>query len=207
MPQSPLTIDTAETPWVDVYRRLVEIVVPRPIALASTVDAEGRTNLAPFSFFNAVSANPPLIAFSPALAGRTGAKKDTLRNIEQVGQFVVATVTEAIADRANACAAALAPGESEFAHSGLTPLPAERVAASLVAESPVNMECELVEIHRYGSEGGAGNLIVGRILLLHVDQALLDGEGKVRSEHLRAVGRMGGNDWVRTRDTFPMPRP
>ncbi len=207
MSESPLTIDTADTPWVDVYRRLVEIVVPRPIALASTVDAEGRTNLAPFSFFNAVSANPPLIVFSPALAGRTGAKKDTLCNIEEVGQFVVATVTEEIADRVNACAAALPRGESEFAHSGLTPVPAIRVAASLVAESPVNMECELVEIHRYGSEGGAGNLIVGRIVLLHLDPAVLDEEGRVLSDRLRAVGRMGGTDWVRTRDTFAMPRP
>jgi flavin reductase (DIM6/NTAB) family NADH-FMN oxidoreductase RutF len=207
MSESPLTIDTADTPWVEVYRRLVEIVVPRPIALASTVDAEGRTNLAPFSFFNAVSANPPLIVFSPALAGRTGAKKDTLCNIEEVGQFVVATVTEEIADRVNACAAALPRGESEFAHSGLTPVPAVRVAASLVAESPVNMECELVEIHRYGSEGGAGNLIVGRIVLLHLDPAVLDEEGRVLSDRLRAVGRMGGTDWVRTRDTFAMPRP
>jgi flavin reductase (DIM6/NTAB) family NADH-FMN oxidoreductase RutF len=207
MPSSPLTIDTAEAPWVDVYRRLVEIVVPRPIALASTVDTEGRTNLAPFSFFNAVSANPPLVAFSPALGGRTGAKKDTLRNIEEIGQFVIATVTEVIADQANACAAALPPGQCEFAYSGLTPVPAERVAASLVAESPVNIECELVEIHSYGSEGGAGNLIVGRILLLHVDPSVLDEEGRIQSDRLRAVGRMGGSDWVRTRDTFPMPRP
>lgn len=207
MYEKGLTIDTGKTSWVEVYRRLVEIVLPRPIALVSTVDVAGRPNLAPFSFFTVVSSNPPYVAFSPHLTGRSGEKKDTLRNIEATGRFVVATVTEAIAERVNACAAALAHGNSEFARAGLTPVPAERVPAPLVGESPVNMECELVEIRSYGSEGGAGNLVVGRVLLLHIDASVMSADGRVLSEKLRAVGRMGGPDWVRTRDTFPMPRP
>jgi len=202
-----MEIDAATTPWIDLYKRLVEAVVPRPIALVSTVDSEGRPNLAPFSFFNMISANPPLLAFSPAISGRTGSKKDTLLNAEETRQLVVAVVTEEIAAKANACAATLPRGESEFAHAGLTPLPARRVAAPLVAESPVNLECEVVEIHSYGDQGGAGQLIVARILLVHVDPAVTDEHGHIVPERLRAVGRMGSNLWARTRETFPMPRP
>lgn len=201
------TLDPADLPWQEIYRRLVEVVVPRPIALVSTVDAEGRPNLAPFSFFTVVSANPPYLAFSPQRAGRTGEKKDTLRNVEATGQFVVAVVTEAIAERVNACAARLPHGESEFVHSGLTPAPARLVRPPLVAESPVNLECELVEIRTYGEAGGSGSLVVGRIRLLHLDHSVLDPAGKVLPEALAAVGRMGGDDWVRTRERFPMPRP
>ncbi len=202
-----LTIDTAAASWRDVYRRLVEIVVPRPIALVSTVDREGRANLAPFSFFTVVSANPPCLAFSPQLSGRTGAAKDTLLNVEATGELVVAAVGEALAARVNACSAGLAHGVSEFEHSGLTSAPARRVRPGLVAESPVNMECELVEIRRYGDGPGAGNLVVARIVLIHVDPAVLDGEGRIRVEALRPVGRMGGSLWVRAVDTFALPRP
>ncbi len=200
-------LDPADHGWVDVYRRLVEVVVPRPIALVSTVDRQGRENLAPFSFFNVVSANPPYLAFAPQRSGRTGAKKDTLRNIEEVPEFVVSVVTEAIAEQVNRCAAMLPRGTSEFSVSGLTSIPAARVRPPLVAESPVNMECEVVDVHTYGEEGGAGNLVVGRLLLMHLADALRDDDGAVPPDRLRAVGRMGGPLWVRTRDTFPLPRP
>jgi flavin reductase (DIM6/NTAB) family NADH-FMN oxidoreductase RutF len=205
--RDPISIDPDEVGWIECYRRMTEIVVPRPIAVVSTVDARGRRNLAPFSFFTVVSSNPPHIAFSPHLAGRTGAKKDTLRNVEATRQFVVASATENLAAAVNQCAAPLPHGESEFDLSGLTPAPAVRVAPSLVAESPVNLECEVVEIRAYGDQGGAGHLVVGRVLLMHIDPTVLDPSGKILSERLLAVGRMGGDDWVRTRDTFPMPRP
>ena len=200
-------LDPSAGGWVETYKRLVEIVVPRPIALVSTIDAHGRTNLAPFSFFTVVSSNPPCLAFSPQLAGRTGDKKDTLRNIEAVGEFVVSVVTEDLAEQVNACASALAHGDSEFDHSGLTPVPATRVRPPLVGESPVNLECRLIEIRRYGDGGGAGNLIVGGVELLHVDSTLREAGGEIRHDRLRAVGRMGGNLWVRTADTFPLERP
>ncbi len=204
---SELVIDPGTASWVEVYRRLTQVVVPRPIALVSSVDADGRPNLAPFSFFTVVSANPPYLAFSPQRSGRTGEKKDTLRNVEATGSFVVAVVTETVAERVNRCSAALPYGASEFAHSGLTPAAAVRVRAPLVAESPVNMECELVEVRSYGEAGGAGNLVVGRVVLLHVDERLLDEDGLVAPERLRPVGRMGSDLWVRAWDTFPMPRP
>jgi flavin reductase (DIM6/NTAB) family NADH-FMN oxidoreductase RutF len=201
------TIDTAEAPWVDVYRRLTDVVIPRPIALVATVDPDGVANLAPFSFFTVVSSNPPFIAFAPHRAGRTGTKKDTLRNLEQVGEFTVSVVTEEIAERVNACAAPLPYGDSEFAHTGLTPAPAQRVKAPLVAESPVGLECLVEEIRTYGEEGGAGSLVVGRVVLMHLDPAVRDADGRVLPERLRAVGRMGGSLWCRTRDTFPLERP
>jgi flavin reductase (DIM6/NTAB) family NADH-FMN oxidoreductase RutF len=164
--------------------------------------------VAPFSFFTVVSSNPPFIAFAPHRAGRSGSKKDTLRNIEQVGEFTVSVVTEEIAERVNACAAPLPYGDSEFEHSGLTPLAAERVRAPLVAESPVGLECVLEEIRSYGEEGGAGSLVVGRVVLMHIDEALRDPvDGRIVAERLRAVGRMGGSLWCRTLDTFPLDRP
>ena len=200
-------IDTAATPWVDVYRRLTDVVIPRPIALVATVDPDGVANLAPFSFFTVVSSNPPFIAFAPHRAGRTGSKKDTLRNLEQVGEFTVSVVTEEIAERVNLCAAPLPYGDSEFAHSGLTPVRAQRVKAPLVAESPVGLECTVEEIRTYGDEGGGGSLVVGRVVLMHLDPAVRDTDGRVLPERLHAVGRMGGSLWCRTRDTFPLDRP
>lgn len=200
-------IDVATTDWREVYRRLVEIVVPRPIALVASVDAGGRPNLAPFSFFTVVSANPPHVAFAPLRSGRTGAKKDTLRNVEAVGEFVVGVVTETIAERVNAASAALPHGVSEFEHAGLTARPAELVRAPLIAESPVNLECRLAEIRSYGEGGGAGSLIVGRVLLVHVADGVRTPDGRIDPDLLRAVGRMGGEEWVRTRDRLTMRRP
>jgi flavin reductase (DIM6/NTAB) family NADH-FMN oxidoreductase RutF len=202
------TIDTATTSWVDGYRRLTEVVIPRPIALVATVDLNGVPNLAPFSFFTIVSSNPPFIAFAPHRVGRTASKKDTLRNVEQVGEFTVSAVTEEIAEQVNSCAASLPYGDSEFEYSGLTPVAAQRVKAPLVAESPVGLECTLEEIRTYGEEGGAGSLVVGRVLLMHIDPSLRDPvDGRVLPERLRAVGRMGGSLWCRTLDTFALERP
>ena len=201
------TLEAEKTPWQELYRRLVEVVVPRPIALVSTVDVDGRPNLAPFSFFTVVSANPPLLAFSPLRSGRTGEIKDTLRNVTATGQFVVHVVTEALAEAVNLASASLPPGASEFDHAGLTPVPSERVKPPRVKESPVALECELVEVRTYGEAGGAGNLVVGKILLLHLAEELLDERGAVGPERLKAVGRMGGEAWVNTRGTFSLPRP
>jgi flavin reductase (DIM6/NTAB) family NADH-FMN oxidoreductase RutF len=202
-----LTLDTAEKPWPEIYRRLTEIIQPRPIALVSTLNQQGQANLAPFSFYTLISCNPPLLAFCPQLAGRTGEKKDTLRNIEEHPQFVVATVNEAIAEQVNQASAPLPYGQSEFDYAGLTPVPAVRIRGQQVLESPVNLECELVEIRRYGSEGGAGTLVVGKILLMHLREDVLTPTGEVDPDLLKAVGRMGGEDWCRTGDRFSWPRP
>ncbi|PKL78085.1 MAG: flavin reductase family protein [Candidatus Melainabacteria bacterium HGW-Melainabacteria-1] len=201
------TIHVADTPWREAYARLTEIVQPRPIALVSSLDPEFGPNLAPFSFFMVVSSNPLYIAFSPQIAGRTGSKKDTLLNIERHPEFVVATVTEAIAERVNAASTPLPHGESEFDFTGLTPLPAQRVKAFCVKESPVNLECSLVEIRSYGHAPGAGNLIVAQVELMHIDESVLDPAGRVDPALLQTVARMGGEDWCRSRDRFSFPRP
>ena len=200
------TIITADVPWNESYARLTEIIQPRPIALASTYDPDIGPNLAPFSFYNFISCDPLLLAFSPLISGRTGQKKDTLKNIEKNPEFVIATVTETIAKQVNDASAPYAHGDNEFDKVGLTPVKAEQVNAFLVKESPVNLECTLLEIRSYGNGGGAGNLIVGQIQRIHIDESVLT-EGKVDPELLQAVGRMGGEDWSTTRDRFAFPRP
>jgi len=203
----PIVFEASTTGWQELYRRLVEVVVPRPIALVATVDSEGRTNLAPFSFFTIVSSNPPCLAFAPQRSGRTGELKDTLLNVQATGEFVVAVVTEELADKVNKAAARLPRGTSEFTHAGLTPAKASRIAAPLVAESPVNIECRVVEVRTYGEGPGAGSLVVGEILAARFLPSLFDERGRVAADRLRAVGRMGGELWVRTRETFALPRP
>jgi flavin reductase (DIM6/NTAB) family NADH-FMN oxidoreductase RutF len=201
-----MIVDPAERPWREVYHHLTDVVQPRPIAFVSTVSAAGLPNLAPFSFYNAISGNPPFVCFSPQLRGRDGEKKDTLRNVEETEEFVVATVTEAIAERMNLCSAEFSPEVNEFEAAGFTPIPSLRVRPARVAESPVNLECRLHQIVRLGDGPGAGSLIIGRVVMLHLDDALLV-NGRVASERLQAVGRMGGSRYARTDSTFDMARP
>lgn len=201
------TMITAELDWRESYARLTEIIQPRPIALASTYDPDQGPNLAPFSFYNFISCDPLLLAFSPLLSGKTGEKKDTLRNIEKNPEFVIATVTETIAQQVNGASANYDYGENEFEKVGLTPVKAQQVNAYLVKESPVNLECTLLEIRSYGERGGAGNLIVGKIERIHIDEAVLNAAGTIDPALLQAVGRMGGEDWSTTRDRFAFPRP
>jgi flavin reductase (DIM6/NTAB) family NADH-FMN oxidoreductase RutF len=184
------------------HRLYLSFVQPRPIALASTVNEAGAPNLAPFSFYNMLSANPPIVVFSPAL-NRHSQPKDTLANIRATREFVIATVTEPIAERMNICSTEFPPGESEFSKSGLTPLPAKKVRAMLVKESPVNIECQLHNIVSLGDGPGAGQAIFGQVLAVHVDDAvLLEGDMVCDPLKLRAVGRMGGSLYGRTTNPF-----
>lgn len=205
MSEGVRTLDPAELPWQDVYARLAEVVVPRPVALVGTAGPGGEPNFAPYSFFTVVSSNPPLVAFSPHRSGRTGQQKESYHNALAAGGFVVAVVDEPLAAAAVACA--LPPREGAAPNGGLTPLPAERVKAPLVAEAPVNLECELFEVRDYGDGPGAGSLVVGRVVRLHVRESLLDNEGRVAGGRLRAVGCLAGEEWVRTADTFVLGRP
>jgi flavin reductase (DIM6/NTAB) family NADH-FMN oxidoreductase RutF len=192
--------------WQDVYRLAITFVLPRPIGWVSSVAADGVRNLAPFSFYNMVSANPPVVIFAPSLK-RDGSEKDTLRNVAATGEFVVATATEALVERMNQCSADVGPEVDEFKLAGLTPAPARFVRPALVAESPVNLECRLVEIKRLGDGPGAGCVVFGRILAVHLDDAVLAEDGLVDPGKLKAVGRMGRLTYVRSTDTFDLPRP
>lgn len=188
------------------YPLAIGMVLPRPIALVSTVGLDGRRNVAPFSFFNMVSATPPILMFCPAL-NRDGRDKDTLRNVRETNEFVVAVVTEGNVAAVNHSSAAYPPGVDEFEKTGLTPLSASVVKAALVAESPINMECRLLSLTRFGDGPGAGCLVLGRILRVHVGDDLFDRDGRIDEGKLAAVGRLGGLRYCRTRDVFELPRP
>jgi flavin reductase (DIM6/NTAB) family NADH-FMN oxidoreductase RutF len=180
-----MLLDPRTLPTRDVYRFLIAAVVPRPIAFVSTVNGAGHTNLAPFSYFNAISSEPPLVAI--AISDRPGDPKDTLRNIRETREFVVNVVSEPLLDAMVHTAGEWPRATSEFGPSGLTPMPSERVRAPYVAESPLQLECVL---HR---EIPLGNsiLVVGEVILARVrDEVMVD--GRVDPAKLAPVGRLGG---------------
>jgi flavin reductase (DIM6/NTAB) family NADH-FMN oxidoreductase RutF len=190
----------------DVYRLMTALIVPRPIAFVSSLSREGMRNLAPFSFFTAVSANPPVVCFSPMIRGRDGSKKDTLLNIEATGEFVLNIVSEGIARQMNACSAEVPPDVDEFALSGLTPVRSEIVAPPRVLESKACMECRLLQVVHVSALPLGGSLVLGEVLLFHIDDSLFDGD-TIDPGALNPIGRMGGSTYVRTTDMFDMPRP
>ncbi|HET6249208.1 MAG TPA: flavin reductase family protein [Tepidisphaeraceae bacterium] len=201
-----MTIDPATTPARDVYRHLVACITPRPIAWVSTISPGGITNLAPFSFFNGVGANPPAVVFSP-VNRRDGSRKDTVINIEANRQFVVNIVSEATAERMNCTSAELPYEVSEFETCGLTPLASVRVKPPRVKEAAVQMECELIQIVPVGEGPLAANLVIGRIVMLHASDDVLDEQRQIDPQKLATIGRMGTDLYSRTRDRFAMKRP
>ncbi len=201
-----MIIDVRAADVVTVYRALVGLVVPRPIAWVTTVDSAGRVNLAPFSFFNAFGANPPIVVFSPTLR-RDGSKKDTLLNVEAVGEFVVNAAVEELAEKMNSTSAELPRGQSEAIRAGLTLAPSARVRPPRVAESPVHLECLVRGIMSMGDGPIAANLVIGEVVLIHIEERVLDSAGQVDPRKLRAIARLGANDYCRTGDLFQMERP
>ncbi len=200
-----MIVDPSGNNYPDIYKLMTGAIVPRPIAFVSTVSADGVFNLAPFSFFTGISANPPVICFCPMIRA-DGTRKDTLRNIEEAREFVVNIVSEEIAERMNLCAPEYPPEVDEFQISGLTPVPSDLVRAPRVGESRVNMECRLLQIVDVSTRPMGGSLVLGEILRFHVDDALFDNY-KIDPGKLRPIGRMGGPAYTRTTDRFDMTRP
>lgn len=182
------------------YRFMIGAVVPRPIAFVSTTDASGQFNVAPFSYFNAITNEPPLLGISINL--RRGEPKDTLRNILEVGEFVVNIVPEGLLERMVHTSGDWPVGVDEFQITGLTPVAAERVKAPRVGESPVQMECRLFRHIDFGKT----TFVVGEILLAHVDDAVLT-DGRVDVEKLHPVARLGGDGYSVVRDVLHFARP
>ncbi|MCH8745427.1 MAG: flavin reductase family protein [Chloroflexi bacterium] len=187
------------------YRVLTGVVVPRPIAFVSTVSADGNFNLAPYSFFNAVGYDPPTIVFSSS-RHVGGKQKDTLVNIEQTGEFVVNVVVDDIAEAMNKTAAEFPAGVSEFEIAGLTPAPSDLIKAPRVAESPVNMECRLIQVIPIGKGAHEHGLVIGEVILMHLRDDILDGH-RVNHHILKPTGRLAGSMYCHTSDVFEMPRP
>jgi flavin reductase (DIM6/NTAB) family NADH-FMN oxidoreductase RutF len=188
------------------YQWMTSTIMPRPIAWVSTVSPDGRTNLAPFSFFQGITGNPPTLMFVP-VNNRDGNKKDTLRNIELTREFVVNLVPHAMAAKMNDTAANLPYGESEFAKFGLRELPSGKVKAPRVEGAPVSFECRMDQIVSIGQGPLAANVVFGRILALHVADDVIGPGGLPDHAKLDLVGRMGGEDYTTTRDTFNLVRP
>jgi flavin reductase (DIM6/NTAB) family NADH-FMN oxidoreductase RutF len=210
---SMLSINPANCEPKQIYKLMTGMIVPRPVALVSTIDRAGVANLAPFSFFSGVGANPPTVLFCPALraaagtgTGRSAMRKDTLRNVEETGEFVINVVSEAIATAANASAADVPPEVDEFVLAGLTAVASDAVRPPRVAESPAQMECRLLQVIYTGRAPGSGVLVLGEVVRFHLREDLME-DFRVDPAGLDAVGRMAGNTWVRTRDRVEIVRP
>jgi len=200
-----MVIDPKSTEPLNIYKLLIGSIVPRPIAFVSTMGADGIYNLAPFSFFTAVSANPPAIAFAPVLS-LDGKRKDTLNNAERIGEFVVNVVSEDIVRQMNETSAEFPPEIDEFEVSGLTPIPSDLVAVPRVKESHIAMEYKLRQIVEMSSLPMGGSLVIGEVVRFHVDDAYFD-DYRIDVDKLRPIGRMAGFSYTRTTDRFELVRP
>jgi len=201
-----LRFDPADHSAPDIYKLMIGMVVPRPIAFVSSLDEQGVRNLAPFSYFMACTADPPVVCFVSSYRRTEHPTKDTLRNIVATKEFVVNIVSEEFAGGMNLTAAEVAPEVDEFELSGLTPVASELVRPPRVGESHAQMECRLRQLLPIGEAPGGGTLIFGDVLRFHVDEQIIDGY-KIDPDKLKAIGRMGGPTYVRTHDRFDMQRP
>lgn len=187
------------------YKHLIGSILPRPIAVISTLNEDGSNNLAPFSFFTAVSAVPMIVGFSPMIRTSTGGKKDTVINIEREKEFVVNFVTESNMEKVNEASAELPYGEDEFLFAGLTAIDSDTVKAKRLLESPIHFECKLRDILSYGEAVGSGRFITGEVLKVHIDENLLE-DGRINTDLFLPIGRGAGNDWIKCRDRIQFER-
>ena len=203
---SMLAFDPANHSAGDIYKLMIGSIVPRPIALVSSVDEANVRNLAPFSYFTACSANPPVVVFCPMLRPLPPTAKDTLRNVMATREFVVNIVSEEFVERMNATAATVGPEVDEFELSGLTPIASELVKPARVAESHVQMECRLLQVVQVSDRPLGGSVVLGEVLRFHVDEDYIE-DFRIDPDKLRAVGRMAGSTYARTTDRFELQRP
>lgn len=191
--------------FADNYKFLIGSIIPRPIAVISTKNIDGSNNLAPFSFFTAVSASPMIIAFCPMIRTSDSQFKDTVKNILREQEFVVNFCTEDNYQMVNLASTELPYGEDEFTFSGLTAIDSQVVKAKRVKESPVHFECVFRDMLCYGKTPGSGSILTGEVKLVHVDESVMK-DGKISTELLKAVGRGAGNDWFKTDSRFQLER-
>ena len=191
------TIHPSEISVAEMHHYLLGSVAPRPIGFASTVDKDGNRNLSPFSFFNVFSANPPILVFSPARSGRTGATKNTYDNVKEVAEVVINIVDYQMLNQMSLSSSPYPKGVDEFIKSGLTPIDSDLVKPARVAESPVQMECKVLEVKELGSEGAAGNLVICEVVCMHLREDLITEDNHLDQERIDMVARMGGSWYCR----------
>lgn len=196
------------TPTRELHQYLLGSIAPRPIAFVSTMDKNGKVNLAPFSFFNVFSAKPPIVVFSPAYSGKTGQSKNTLDNVKEHPECVINVVTYSMVQKTNIASSPYPKGVNEFEKAGFTPLPSEIVKPPRVKESPVQMECKVQQIIELGKEGGAGNLVIAEVVLMHIDDNVLDDTKFIDPRKIDLVSRMNANWYCRANGDalFELPK-
>jgi flavin reductase (DIM6/NTAB) family NADH-FMN oxidoreductase RutF len=193
-----LHFDPKETPVPQFHKLMLGAVAPRPIALASSLDSQGRPNLSPFSFFNVFGANPPILIFSPARRGKDNTTKDTYENVKEVPEVVINMVSFAMAQQVSDASADFPKGVNEFEMVGLTMQPSELVKPFRVKESPAQFECKVLQVIETGYNNAAGNLVVCEILRMHINPDVLDEKGMIDPHKIDLVGRLGSEYYVRT---------
>ena len=201
-----MIVDFQKLPPRESYPWLINAINPRPIAWVSTISAAGKTNLAPFSFFQGICASPPTLMFSGA-NDRTGKKKDSVLNVEQVPEFVVNVVPYALREPMNLTSAPLPHGESEFEHFSIASTPSLKIRPPRVTAAPISFECKLDRIVHIGEGPLSGNVVFGTILCAHVSEAVLGADGQIDPHKLDTIGRMGGDFYTRTTELFTIHRP
>ena len=203
-----ITIDPKSIETAKLQGYLQSSIGPRPIAFASTIDAEGNANVSPFSFFNVFSANPPILIFSPARRVRDNSIKHTLINAEATREVVINVVNYDMVQQISRASTEYADGVDEFLKSGLTPIASEVVKPFRVKESPVQFECKVTQIIPLGTEGGAGNLVLCEVVRIHIDESVLDKNGAIDQHKIDLVSRLGGNWYSRSNQgLFEVPKP
>jgi flavin reductase (DIM6/NTAB) family NADH-FMN oxidoreductase RutF len=203
-----ISIDPQSIPVAKIHGYLLGAVAPRPIALVSTLDLDGKDNLSPFSFFNVFSANPPIAIFSPARRGRDNTTKHTYENVKVHSECVINIVNYDMVQQMSLSSTEYPKGVSEFVKSGLTAVSSVLVKPKRVLESPVQLECKVKEIVELGKQGGAGNLVICEIVQIHIAENVLDGNGRIDPYLIDQVARMGGDWYSRARaGMFEVPKP
>ena len=198
-------LDPSEISAQDAYKFMIGAIVPRPIAWVSSVSPDGVVNLAPFSFFTGICANPLTLCFAP-MRRSDGTTKDTLNNVTATGEFVVNVVSEPLVPAMNTTSQQFAPDESEFTATGLTPVASRIVAPPRVGEALVQFECQVLQIVTISEAPLGGSLVIGKVVALHVDDAIYH-KGRIDLAGLQPVGRCAGQTYVRVTDTFELARP
>lgn len=203
------TIDPNSLSTAELHGYLLGAIAPRPIAFASTIDEQGRPNLAPFSFFNVFSANPPILIFSPARRGRDNTTKHTYENVLKVPEVVINVVSYSLVQQCSLASTEYDEGVNEFVKSGLTELPSDIVQPPRIKESPVQFECVVKEVIELGEEGGAGNLVMAEVVKIHINEDVLNAQGKIDPIAIDLVGRCGGDFYSRcnAQSMFEVPKP
>ncbi|MFM2157028.1 MAG: hypothetical protein RL516_1777 [Bacteroidota bacterium] len=192
----------------EIHQYMLDSIAPRPIAFVSTIDKEGHVNLSPFSFFNAFGANPPILIFSPALRGRDGATKNTLENIKDIKECVVNIVDYKMVQQMSLASTEYPKGVNEFVKAGLTEEKSELVKPPRVKEAPVQMECIVKEVISTGEKGGAGQLVICEIVMMHINEDVIGNDGRIDPIKIDQVARMGGNWYSRAaKGLFSIPKP